>query len=422
MTEFEKLLQENLTVLQRYVNFKVGNKQDAEDIVQDVCLTATVKYGSLKKQSSYKSWLIGIAKHKINDYYRKKAKVLHIPLDSLSESSLGVSRMGISERNIVCDTLDTLGEKEKQVMYLYYFKNLDQGDISKRLGIPIGTVKSRLHYAKEKFKQYYPYNQKAKGDDIMKNLPDILPEYKIKALNEPEFFVIFEELSNWFVIPRVGESIRWASYDMPDRNITQRVYSKVVSKAIIHGVEGVEIQTGFESISGEYAETASRVFYAQLTDTHCRWLGESYVDKEGVRRMLTFLDGEDFMSDWGYGEDNCGSEVHLKPRKIITRDGDSIYISTDKNIIDIVGRYEIVINAKKYDTVCIVEYFSNGVLSEHYVDRMGRTVLWRRFNKNDWANSRYGKLWTEMFPENQRLTVNGEIYVHWYDCISDYII
>lgn len=138
--------------------------------------------------------------------------------------------------------------------------------------------------------------------------------------------------------------------------------------------------------------------------------------------MLTFLDGEDFTDDWGYGEDNCGSETHLKPKGIIKRDGDDIKISTDKDMIDVAGRYEVSINARLYDTVSVVEYFSNGALTEHYVDRAGRTVLWRRFNKNDWAHKRYGKLWSEMLPENQRLRVNGEVYVHWYDCISDYII
>lgn len=48
MSEFEKLLQENLVPLQRYVKFKINNKHDAEDIIQDVCLTATIKFESLK--------------------------------------------------------------------------------------------------------------------------------------------------------------------------------------------------------------------------------------------------------------------------------------------------------------------------------------------------------------------------------------
>ena len=68
-----------------------------------------------------------------------------------------------------------------------------------------------------------------------------------------------------------------------------------------------------------------------------------------------------------------------------------------------------------------IQCFNDGVVTEQYLDRNGRTVLWRRFNKNDWAYSRYGKLWTEMLPENEHLTVNGETYVHWYDCVSDYI-
>ena len=62
------------------------------------------------------------------------------------------------------------------------------------------------------------------------------------------------------------------------------------------------------------------------------------------------------------------------------------------------------------------------MLCEYYLDKNARTVLWRRFNKNDWANQRYGKLWTEMLPGNERHIINNEIYVHWYDCITDYII
>ena len=34
---------------------------------------------------------------------------------------------------------------------------------------------------------------------------------------------------------------------------------------------------------------------------------------------------------------------------------------------------------------------------------------------------RYGKPWTELLPDSERLTINGRTYVHWYDCITDYI-
>ena len=62
------------------------------------------------------------------------------------------------------------------------------------------------------------------------------------------------------------------------------------------------------------------------------------------------------------------------------------------------------------------------VITEQFLDQNGRTILWRRYNRDDWALDRYGKLWSALLPENDRLTVNGITYVHWYDCVTDYIL
>ena len=78
-----------------------------------------------------------------------------------------------------------------------------------------------------------------------------------------------------------------------------------------------------------------------------------------------------------------------------------------------------------YDTVRLVDiqYADNGaMLAEYYLDAAGRTILWRRFNRDDWALPRYGRPWSEQLPDNARLTINGDTYVHWYDCITDYIL
>ena len=129
------------------------------------------------------------------------------------------------------------------------------------------------------------------------------------------------------------------------------------------------------------------------------------------------------MNNWGFGKDNCGFKVDITPRGEIKRNGEEITVTANEEIVDIAGRYNITIDGKNYDTVCVMDigHFSNRIVIEQYLDKNGRTILWRRFNKNDWAFKRYGKLWTEMLPENERLTVNGETYVHWYDCITDYI-
>lgn len=93
-------------------------------------------------------------------------------------------------------------------------------------------------------------------------------------------------------------------------------------------------------------------------------------------------------------------------------------------MLDATGRYTVAINGKTYDTVCVVDCYTyaDGVVSEQFIDRSGRTVLWRRFNRDDWAIERYGIPWSKRLPDNERLTVNGRLYVHWYDCITDHIL
>lgn len=427
MTEFEKLLQENFLPLERYVKFKISNKHDAEDLIQETCLTATEKFPSLQNPAAFKAWLIGIASHKCNDYYRRKAKDMNISLDALAESALSMGRQGITVQTTVRETLESLGDKEKQILYLYFFKNLSQEEIAKKLSVPVGTVKSRLHYAKEKFKQHYPYKETPKGETNMKKMPATLPAYKIERSELAPFAVRWEEIMGWFLVPKLGEKLSWAMYDFPEKKRTELCEMEVVGKAEVHGIEGVEIVAietdpmGCNSAGGQ--KKVERRFVAQLTDSHCRLLAESH-EENGVKRYYTFLDGENFLANWGFGEDNCGNEIHISPKGDITREGNAITAKEKEFLLDVVGRYNVTIGGKTYDTVCIVDCYTyiDGAMSEQYIDQNGRTILWRRFNRNDWANSRYGKLWTEMLPENETLTVNGETYVHWYDCITDYIL
>lgn len=435
MTELDTLLREHMVPLQRFLHYKINNYSDAEDLIQEVCLAATMKFASLKNKASFKAWLIGIATNKCKDYYRRQAKVLELPLDNLSETALGVGRIGITEQNVVLDTLDALGDKEKQILYLYFFKCLSQEEIAKKLSVPLGTVKSRLHYAKEKFKSQYPYPPKEKEERVRriamsengKKIPEVMPEYTIVKSEKEPFSVKWEELQGWLLVPREGETLTWGLYDMPSRKRTEYTEMKALGKAEIHGIEGVEI-SAIQYDAENYYRTGSvdkmeRRFVAQLTDTHCRYLAESH-EENGVRKLYTFLDGDEFLNNWGFGEDNCGNEVNLSRKGLLDREGMVVSGRMEKELVDVVGRYEVSIGGKAYDTICVmdIQCFNDGVASEQFLDKNGRTVLWRRFNKNDWAYKRYGKLWTELLPENERLVINGETYVHWYDCMSDYVM
>lgn len=428
MDSFDALLAKHRIAVERFVRYRINSFQDAEDVLQEVYILAFRKFVQLREVDSFKPWLISIARNKCNDYFRQKARRLEIPIEELSERTLTYGRSGISEVSIVQDTMEKLGDKDAQILYLYYWKDLPQNEIARRLSLPVGTVKSRLSSARKNFMKFYPYHPgKERGGENMTKLPEILPEYSIKRVDKEPFEATWEELMGWMIVPRLGEKLSWGLYDISSRHRTEYTDIEVVGRAEVHGIEGVEI-VAVQHDAENYFRTGSideieRRFIAQLTDTHSRYLAESHVE-EGVRRCYTFLDGDAFMNNWGYGENNCGNEIHVKRKGFLQRDGDKVISEAKRGAtMDVVGRYEVTINGKTYDTICVmdVECFDDAVVSEDYIDCNGRTVLWRRFNRNDWAFHRYQKPWTEMLPQNERLTINGEIFVHWYDCVTDYI-
>lgn len=427
MEPFEKLLEENRRALERFVRFRLPPGPDTEDVLQEIYLTAFEKFGQLKKEESFRPWLFSIARSKCGDYFRKQAKRLEIPLEEAPESALSYGRRGITESTAVEDTLSLLRDKDKKILYLYFWKQLPQAEIARRLAVPLGTVKSRLYAAKQSFKERYPYRTEGwKGDGNMKNLPEFLPDYEIVPSREKPFSVKWEELMGWSIVPRLGEKVRWGLYDMPSRRRTEYTDMEVVGRAEVHGIEGVEI-VAVQHDAEDYYRTGSvneleRRFVAQLTDTHCRYLAESHMEN-GVRRLFTFLDGGSFLDNWGFGRDNCGNETNLIPRNRLKREGNVITGELEPETLEVVGRCMVKINGKSYDTVRVMDIscFNDKVASETYLDQNGRQILWRRFNRDDWALDRFGQRWSEKLPDNERLLINGETYVHWYDCVTDYI-
>ena len=426
--DFEALIQNGLKPLERFVKFHIGNLSDAEDVLQEVLLAAYRGAETLKDESLFKPWILGIARNKCSDYFRTKAKRMEIPLDSLNETALVTGLHGVTTRTVVRETLESLGDADKQILYLSYFRDIPQAEIAARLGIPVGTVKSRLFHAKQRFRERYP--EKPKGVEMMKKnrfMPDYLPDYEIRKIDGEPFPVCWEELMGWFIVPRLGETISWAMYDYPKRKRTEQCDMKVIGKAEVHGVEGVEIEAveydPMDCNRIDDAGTAKRRFVAQLTGTHSRYLAESHVEN-GVKKLYTFLDGDDFLLNWGFGENNCGNETHIAPKGLIRKQGAAVTTAKQSFMLDVVGRYEVTINGKAYDTICVIDAgaYEEGVVSEQYLDRNGRTILWRRFNRNDWMSERYKRPWTELLPENERITVDDEIFVHWYDCITDYVL
>ena len=181
MDEFEELLKAEKVSVERFVRFRIGLKSDADDVLQEIFLTAYQKFPQLKNQAAFKAWIISIARNKCNDCFRKRAKTMEIPLEEIAETPLAYGRFGITETSIVRETLCSLADRDKQILYLFFFRNLPQSEIAAKLLIPIGTVKSRLYTAKRNFRDKYPHRTDvSKGERSMKKLPEFIARCKMK--------------------------------------------------------------------------------------------------------------------------------------------------------------------------------------------------------------------------------------------------
>ena len=118
MDEFEKLLRDVSSGVERFVRYRLPSQTDADDVLQEVYLTAYRKFSGLKNKDAFKPWIISIARNKCNDYFRAKAAQMEISIEELSQQELSTGRLGISVVHTVRETLDRLGDKDKQILYL----------------------------------------------------------------------------------------------------------------------------------------------------------------------------------------------------------------------------------------------------------------------------------------------------------------
>ena len=427
--EFETLLQASKTAVERWVKAHIGNPSDAEDILQDTYLAAFQGYSALRSKAAFLPWLLGIARRKCADWYRAQAKSPVILTENIPERAEQPP-----EDLAVEDTLALLPARDQIMLRLFYQDMLSQKQISDQLQIPQGTVKSRMNAARARFRAAYPYPPKG-GESMEKKakpvLPDTLPAYSIVWNKEPAFSVVCEELTGWFIVPKLGEKLRWGMYDLPSRKLDVGYDMEVIGPGSVHGLDGVAIRARVlpspaslsendpmkDAVEASTGGQEEWMFIAQEKDGYTRFLSAEHIE-QGVRTLTTFLDGDAFMDNWGFGEENRGMPIHMQPQGIIQRNG-PVITATSSCCADIVGRCQLTMDGAAQDTVCLMDLgmYEEGMVSEQYLNREGRTVLWRRFNRDDWAMDRYGKKWSDLLQGNEQLTINGQRYVHWYDCL-----
>ena len=143
---FERLIIMHEVSLFRVANGILQNEEDAEDAYQETIIKAYRGIGNLKKNEYCKTWLIRIMINQCSVLLknRRKRVLLKEYID------IKIKTMDGYEKLELWIAVRTLEEELRQVIILYYYEDYQQNEIGELLGIPYGTVKSRLSRAKEK--------------------------------------------------------------------------------------------------------------------------------------------------------------------------------------------------------------------------------------------------------------------------------
>ncbi|MCX7909052.1 MAG: RNA polymerase sigma factor [Ignavibacteria bacterium] len=159
---FEKLQNKYKKPLSLLISRMVHNSEDVRDIVQETFIRAYTNLKYFKKEFSFHSWLFKIASNLCIDYLRKK-RIQKISIeqpystgeddrhfDYPDTESDTYNKIILSERNnALYQAIEMLPEHYRQVIILRHFEELDYQEISKRLSLPLGTVKVQLFRARK---------------------------------------------------------------------------------------------------------------------------------------------------------------------------------------------------------------------------------------------------------------------------------
>jgi RNA polymerase sigma-70 factor, ECF subfamily len=149
--EFESRLLESSTLAFRIAYSVLHHREDAEDVTQEAFAKAHRKFAQLRDRERFRAWLVRITWRLALD--RRRADTRRTLRESAQ--AVGVPALSQDEQRVaaIWRAIDALPEKLRIVIVLASVEGHDTSEVARLLGIPEGTVKSRLFMARKRLKE-----------------------------------------------------------------------------------------------------------------------------------------------------------------------------------------------------------------------------------------------------------------------------
>ena len=382
------------------------------------------------------AWLYQVARNRCSDHLRSTQRRERLVDDETL--AVLVNRLGIADarrRDVAADVVETFAavpERERQALESFYVDGLSIAEIAARHRLAPGTIKRRLSHGRDRVRgelgikvgtRRVVMNENTSKD--ITPFPAQRPGIVIEKLDGEARAVDMRELAWWFVVPELGDAVRWSEYQPTnggsDWRLTETTAMQVRRSAVLHERECVEVEVDQQGypVAGVLApplpDRTTKV-WGRLTDSEGQWLGSESLATDDTRKLYTFLD-DHFDIEFGH------TPRSIAPHDCLVEHGEGAFERTaNPPGVFANGTFSVRIDERTFACTRIVDMepqaTEQDVVVVAYVDERGRTVLFRRFDGNRRVDRGSSKTRTDLLPHAGRLTIDGMTFVHSYDYLS----
>lgn len=151
-----KFFELHSSTVYHYIIGRCNDKTVAGDILNTVMMEVWNHSDRFEGRSKVSTWLIGIARFKLIDFYRSEKRHQHNELDEMIVDPVSANEQMIEAAQHskgVKSCIDKLGENQREIVQLTFYSELAYQEIAEIIECPVGTVKSRMHHAKDALKK-----------------------------------------------------------------------------------------------------------------------------------------------------------------------------------------------------------------------------------------------------------------------------
>lgn len=143
---FRELYDRHADRVYRFALSLVRNGHLAEEVLQETMLAVWKQAEKFRGSSKATTWILGIARNQAHGLLRREKKGERLPEDPAHEPDPAE----VAEIDVrVKQALETLSPEHQEALHLVFYEEMSLADAAAVLGVPEGTVKSRLYYARK---------------------------------------------------------------------------------------------------------------------------------------------------------------------------------------------------------------------------------------------------------------------------------